>query len=33
MALSPVSDLGQALVALENMRRPPAPRRVGLTLA
>jgi DNA repair protein RadA/Sms len=33
IALSPVSDLGQALVALENMRRPPAPRRVGLTLA
>ncbi|MCU1589395.1 MAG: repair protein RadA [Frankiales bacterium] len=33
MTLSPVSDLGQALVALENMRRPPAPRKVGLSLA
>jgi DNA repair protein RadA/Sms len=33
LTLWPVSDLGQALVALENMRRPPAPRTVGLTLA
>jgi DNA repair protein RadA/Sms len=33
MKLWPVSDLGQALVALENMKRPPAPRTVGLTLA
>jgi DNA repair protein RadA/Sms len=33
MRLTPVSDLAQALVALENIRRPPAPRAVGLTLA
>ena len=33
MKLWPVSDLGQAVVALHNMRRPPAPRQVGLTLA
>ena len=33
MRLFPASDLGQALVALANMRRPPAPRTVGLTLA
>jgi DNA repair protein RadA/Sms len=33
MRLTPVSDLGQALVALDNMRRPRPPRTVGLTLA
>ncbi|MBK5308339.1 MAG: DNA repair protein RadA [Frankiaceae bacterium] len=33
MKLWPVSDLSQAVVALHNMRRPPAPRQVGLTLA
>jgi DNA repair protein RadA/Sms len=33
MKLWPVSDLAQARVALDNMRRPPAPRQVGLTLA
>jgi DNA repair protein RadA/Sms len=33
MRLWPVSDLGQAFVALDNMRRPPSPRTVGLTLA
>jgi DNA repair protein RadA/Sms len=32
--LFPVSDLGQAMVALQNMRRPPSPQqRTGLTLA
>jgi DNA repair protein RadA/Sms len=33
MDVKPVSDLGQALVALENVKRPPPPREVGLTLA
>ncbi|MCW2572719.1 MAG: hypothetical protein JWO88_2777 [Frankiales bacterium] len=33
MKLWPVSDLAQAMVALGNMRRPAAPRPVGLTLA
>jgi DNA repair protein RadA/Sms len=33
MKLWPVSDLSQAVVALHNMRRPQAPRQVGLTLA
>ncbi|MDT7544130.1 MAG: hypothetical protein QOE99_240, partial [Actinomycetota bacterium] len=33
MRLTPVSDLGQALVALENIRRPRPPHAVGLTLA
>ena len=33
MKLWPVSDLSQAVVALHNMRQPPAPRQVGLTLA
>lgn len=33
MKLWPVSDLAQAIVALHNMRQPPAPRQVGLTLA
>jgi DNA repair protein RadA/Sms len=33
MKLWPVSDLSQAVVALSNMRQPPAPRQVGLTLA
>jgi hypothetical protein len=33
MKLWPVSDLSQAIVALGNMRRPPTPRQVGLTLA
>jgi DNA repair protein RadA/Sms len=33
MKLWPVSDLSQAVVALHNMRQPPAPRAVGLTLA
>jgi DNA repair protein RadA/Sms len=33
MTLHPASDLGQALLALESMRRPPAPRAAGLSLA
>jgi DNA repair protein RadA/Sms len=31
--IAPVSDLAQALVAVHNLGRPPAPRRTGLSLA
>jgi DNA repair protein RadA/Sms len=33
MDVKPVSDLAQALLAIENIKRPRAPREVGLTLA